>query len=229
MVSTTEDTIRVKTTLPSLPRSVNRHAVYTKRLILRPLSVVDLKPFHELRTQQAVMQWTSSGRVDRDISETQAKLAMFLEPNDTKTFNCAICLKTTGDFIGVVGVYDMKGHFSWPELGYMIKHEYWGQGFGTEFVQACIEEYARLPRVGVVLEVPKSTLDPDVKEMDEVDELLSAIIEVKNVASGRILQKCGFENFVEFLDLDPNNDKGETELAAFRWRPVKTVPNKLTV
>ncbi|KAJ3335592.1 hypothetical protein HDU93_004951 [Gonapodya sp. JEL0774] len=191
----------------------------TDRLVLRHLDLKDIGPLHELRTQEPVMRWTSAGRVDRDISETEQKLALFLPPNDLVTVNCAICLRDSGKFIGVGGVYRLKGDFGWPELGYMFRTEYWGKGFATEFVRAFLPYYAALPRIPARLSVSESTLvDGSAPGGGSVEELLVAVIETRNGPSHTVLKKCGFEHFLDFVDPEDSNQP-PINLMGFRWVP----------
>jgi RimJ/RimL family protein N-acetyltransferase len=150
-----EDWVSVRTTLPVLPQNLSRPHVTTPRLVLRPFETSDLDALWTLRQQPQVMQWTTAGRADLDREETAAKLALFLPPNDTKTFNCAICLKETGELIGQGGVHAFEQpagdaaagpQLGWPEVGYMIRHEFWGQGIATEFLAAFVRMYSGLPR-----------------------------------------------------------------------------------
>ncbi len=116
-----DDWVVVKTTLPIFPANAERPTVSTERLILRPWRPDDVAELHVLRTQPEVMQFTSLGRVDVDLAETQTRLDPFLPPNDTLTHNCAICWKETGEVIGSGGCHRRAGTFGWPEVGYMLR------------------------------------------------------------------------------------------------------------
>lgn len=110
-----DDFVLVNTTLPSLPlpRNAERPDVVTERLVLRALRADDLHAHHKLRTQPEVMIWTSTGRPDKDLTETQSKLDPFLPPKDAETFNFAICWRETGEFIGIGGSHRLKGVFGY--------------------------------------------------------------------------------------------------------------------
>lgn len=135
-----ETFIPIKTTLPiyPLPSAATRGQILTPRLLLRGLSQDDLEAYHTLRTDPEIMKWTVQGRPDRDLAETQEKLDLFLPPNDVLKSNWAICLRESGEFIGIGGVHIFASTFGWPELGYMIRREYWGRGLATEFLRGFV-------------------------------------------------------------------------------------------
>jgi RimJ/RimL family protein N-acetyltransferase len=85
------------------------------------------------------MHWTIAGRPDADLAETRAKLDTFLPPRDGEAYNCAICDRATGEVIGMGGCHNWTSSFGWPEVGYLIRSEFWGRGWGTEFLRGFCE------------------------------------------------------------------------------------------
>lgn len=215
----TEDFVKVKTSLPisPLPESHARAPLTTKRLILRPLAASDLEAMYVLRTQEDVMKWTSSGHIDPNIEATRDKLNLFLPPNDTKTFNCAICLKDTREFIGMGGCHQFPGEHGWPEVGYMLRKEFWGQGLASEFLAAWLQAWKELPRSQRESNIQKSIINDE----EEIQEHLIAITEETNSGSQRVLLKAGFERFREFDEEDVSEPNGIVKLVAFRYFPGK--------
>ncbi|POS76385.1 hypothetical protein DHEL01_v205210 [Diaporthe helianthi] len=216
-----EDWVSIRTTLPVLPPNSSRPNVTTPRLVLRPWDASDLDALYTLRQQPEVMQWTTVGRVDVDREETAAKLGLFLPPNDTKTFNCAICLKETGELIGQGGVHAFEQpagdatagpQLGWPEVGYMIRKEWWGRGIATEFLTAFLGMWSGLPRTGQVeRKVTASSAG--------VEEALVAVIDASNAPSQKILERCGFESFLSFRDVDARAQGETIDLVAYRYFP----------
>ncbi|KIY01026.1 uncharacterized protein Z520_03692 [Fonsecaea multimorphosa CBS 102226] len=182
-----------KTTRPDFP--VPASPITTARLLLRPIQQSDLEDFHVLRTKIEVMKWTSTGKVDVDKEATQIWMNRFLPPNDATTFNFAIEeLASPGKAIGVLGCHIAEP----PECGYMLRPEAWGQGFATEALQRWLQAWWELPRKEVTIE--------EADEGDAIDdsvvvvpEVLRADIDGKNIASARILAKCGFRRVAEEL------------------------------
>ncbi|ETI22638.1 hypothetical protein G647_06714 [Cladophialophora carrionii CBS 160.54] len=166
---------------PALPMT-------TARLLMRPIRQSDLEDFHILRTQIEVMKWTSTGKVDVDKEATQIWMNRSLPPNDATTFNFAIEeLSNPGTVIGVLGCHISEP----PECGYMFRTEYWGKGYATEAFKRWLQAWWELPTRIVAIEDadPGFSTDDDVVSVPEV---LTAVIDEKNVASARILANAGF-------------------------------------
>lgn len=228
-----ETWVTVHTTTPKLPPSASRPHVTTPRLLIRPLQASDLDGLHKLRTQPEVMRWSVAGRIDKDKDETAQKLAWFLPPNnDTKTFNCAMCWRETGEFIGIGGMHQRnrvgmdvgaEESFGWPELGYMFVKEYWGMGLATEFVRAFVQMWEVLEREPVEMTINrKSLVDDNVPSgtVPTVKGQLIAMIDKTNTASEKILRKCGFEKFIEFEESHQKRSNQTLTLQGFRWSPL---------
>ncbi|KAJ0108948.1 hypothetical protein J7T55_005495 [Diaporthe amygdali] len=219
--------VTVRTTLPTLPQSIFRAQVTTQRLILRPFTPSDLDALYTLRQQPEVMQWTTAGRVDADRAETADKLALFLPPNDTKTFNCAICLRETGEVIGQGGVHHFEQpadaaagpQLGWPEIGYLIRKEHWGKGIATEFLTAFLDMWTKLPREGLVVRQVTASSAESLSGAKMVDEQLVAVIDKTNGASQRILERCGFEEFLTLKEVDIRDPDKMIDLVAYRYFP----------
>lgn len=235
--------VTVHTTTPHLPPSNARTHVTTPRLLIRPLQPSDLDSLHKLRTQPEVMCWSAAGRVDADREETAQKLLPFLAHNDDtpSSLNCALCWRKTGEVIGMGGMHLLnrvgdddgdalpeKG-FGWPEIGYMFRSEYWGMGLGTEFVGAFLQIWEGLERKPVEMRVSVSSLGDDSVVTGgagrigtiaaTAKEQLIAVVESRNAASARILQKCGFEKFVDFKQKHQQDPNNILTLHGYRWCP----------
>lgn len=221
MGKTAETWAAVRTTIPRLPSSSARSVVTTPRLLIRPIEASDLDALHGLRTQPEVMVWTAAGRVDSDKDETASVLAAFLPPHDAEAFNCTLCLRETGEPIGMGGVHRMNTDkdYGWPEIGYMFKKEHWGKGLATEFVVAFLRMWDGLERVPIQLNVNPKTLATDDGQQTTVREQLLATADAKNVASQRILIKCGFEPFDDFEEENARDPTKVVRLLTFRYLP----------
>ena len=199
-----DDFIVIRASIPTTPFPPNsaREPITTDRLLLRPLQPDDLQALRTLRTQPEVMKWTKAGRIDQDIEETRSKLVPFLPPNDAITFNWAICLRDTGEFIGLGGCHLYPGSHGWPEVGYMLRKEVWGQGFATEFLTAWLRLWEQLPRSEREARVRRDTVGSGMSagEVPVVAERLIAVIPESNTASQKVVRKSGFERFCDLGD-----------------------------
>ncbi|KAL7816070.1 acyl-CoA N-acyltransferase [Trichoderma aethiopicum] len=214
----------VKTTLPArpLPLNASRAPVITKRLIIRALDAQDLDGLHSIRTQPEVMANNPQGRVDRDLEETRPKLNIFLPPKDESHYNFAICLKETGDIIGIGGCHQLKSMFGWPAMGYMFRKEFWGKGLATEFTRAWLDMWCQLPRAEVEIEVDQRSI-PEEEGKDV--EILTAFTSAENLASQKVLEKSGFERFLTWEEADLRNPDAQITLVAYRYFPNKQLAN----
>ena len=209
--------VTVKTTLPKAPHLSNadRVAVRTERLLLRPFTEDDLDALHALRLQPEVMYWTIQGKPDADIEATRKNLELHLPPKDQERYNWAICLKETGEFIGIGGSLGALPELGWPVLGYMLAKQHWGKGYATEFLKGFLDMWWALPREEVELKVEKSSVrgEGEVKE-----EFLSAITVDVNEASNKVLRKTGFELVKAFQEEDLHKSIAEDgKITLYAW------------
>lgn len=224
------DWVTVKTTLPKrpLPAYATREPVLTPRLLIRPVAAEDLLSIHKLRTQAEVMQWSSVGRVDADLAETQSKITPFLPPNDAHTFNFCIFLRETGAFVGEGGCHKFTGELGWPDIGYMFLKEHWGKGYASEFTRAFMEMWWALPREVCEVKVDGTTARaaPGAGEGEDlVEEMYIAITVPDNRGSQNVLEKAGFQRVRVWDEVDTRDPTGktmETLLAYAATKPRET-------
>ncbi|ODA81274.1 hypothetical protein RJ55_04238 [Drechmeria coniospora] len=185
------DLITVRSTLPAVPfPPPGRWPIFrTARLLIRPYAADDLEALHALRAQNEVMQWTSAGTPDATLDRTREMLAKKLD--DDINYGCVICLASTGEVIGSGGVGPRTGELGWPNMGYILRKEFWGRGYATEFTRCLLDVWWALPRAEVVVAVDRSTVAGSVAHGDVVAESLVAITIGENEASRHVLEKVG--------------------------------------
>jgi RimJ/RimL family protein N-acetyltransferase len=162
---------------------------------------------------------TPQGLIDKDLEVTRSRLAFFLPPNDEKTFQFAICLKKTGDMIGVGGCHSLNSVFGWPAIGYMLRKEYWGQGLATEFVRAWLGMWCELPRAEAEVEVYRDSMFSEHEGDGKTVEIMTSFTTADNVASQRVLEKSGFQHFLTWREPDLRNPDVEIALEGYRYFP----------
>ncbi|KAL7892236.1 acyl-CoA N-acyltransferase [Trichoderma sp. SZMC 28014] len=197
-MTTSKKWATIKTTLPERPQPPNATpspVTTTDRLLIRPLVPEDAHSLQVLRTQQ--------------------RLSPFLRPNDEKTYN-AICLKDTGEMIGMGGCHQMVSMFGWPAIGVMIRREFWGQGLATEFVKAWLEMWCKLPRAETELQVDRRTLLPGEGEEKSPEQMI-AFTRSDNIGSQRVLEKAGFERFLTWEEADMRDLETLVTLIGYRY------------
>lgn len=144
-------------------------AIHTERLILRKFTVDDVKSMFE--------NWANDKRVTEfltwephgSLKVTQEIVTNWVKEYESESnYNWAIELN--GKIIGSIGVVSLSEKDEAAELGYCSAFECWGQGLMTEAVRAVIGFLFFQVNVNrIVIEHA-----------------------VKNPASGRVAQKCGF-------------------------------------
>lgn len=138
--------------------------IETERLVLKPLSVEDAAD---------VFQWVADPEVNRfmiyPLYQNLEQVKSWLCKADAHHLEFGYYLKSNGKCIGSGGIG--KGKDGIHELGYNLNRDYWHQGYATEAAKAMIAWAYR--ELGV---------------HDFVASHAKA-----NIASGRVIQKCGFQ------------------------------------
>ncbi|MGG3573874.1 GNAT family N-acetyltransferase [Bacillus gobiensis] len=114
--------------------------IETDRLILRRFELTDV--------QSVFDHWLSDERVTdnrikgahKTVSETMKRVAKIVSEYDSKEF-CywAIKLKTSGELIGEIDLYNFDIATENCEVSYSLGYKWWNQGYGTEALRAVVE------------------------------------------------------------------------------------------
>ncbi len=143
----------------------------TERMFLRKISPDDLEPLARLIVDPEVMEYSLEGPLpckrSKEIIETMID-------NDKKYgFGaCAVINKTTGAWMGFCSLWLKKedGKLK-TDFGYRFFKEFWGQGYATESVSACLQYITkRFPYL-----VINSYIEPDNKGSLRVAEKVGMI------------------------------------------------------
>lgn len=163
----------------------------TKRLLLRPLNSNDAESMFQ--------NWTFDERVSKycrwyphkSIDETKQLLKMYLEQAENGfDYRWGIVLQETNELIGCIDVVDLSNDNKTATIGYVLSYKYWNNGISTEALSAVIE-----------------------KLFDEGIEIIKAEHHIDNIASGRVMEKCGM-NFT-------HNDKAQRKFGSAETCDVK--------
>ena len=133
----------------------------TARLRLRSATLHDVEAFHAiLGDPRAMAYWSTTPHVDREQTRAWVESMVSIPAADGEDF----VIERDGRVIGKAGLY------RFPEVGYILHPDHWGQGYATEALAAVIDRafsVHRLPR-------------------------LVADVDPRNAASLRVLAKLGF-------------------------------------
>ena len=139
--------------------------IETERMILRPLTVDDAND---------VFEWVGDPIVNRympySLYQNVEQVKAWIQSIKPEDHEFGFELKSTGKVIGAGSVH-LDPERNAYELGYNLNRAYWGAGYATEAAKAMIQWAHEV--IGV---------------HDFVANHANA-----NVASGRVILKCGFE------------------------------------
>lgn len=161
--------------------------LYTPRLVLRPLTEDDAG-----MVAQLAGEWLVASKTGRIPYPYELEMALDFIRAQHNAAECevifAVCRQSDDALLGCVGAsFDADS----AELGYWFGQAYWGQGFATEAAQALVPYIFSLPKITQMTS----------------SHLLS------NPASGRVLQKLGF-NEVARETVNWRNE-GQVELVKY--------------
>jgi [ribosomal protein S5]-alanine N-acetyltransferase len=160
-----------------VPTALAGVSIETVRLRLRALRDDDLADLVALIGNWEVVRWVSS--VPHPYTEADGRNWIAVVRKDHATGRprrFAIALKETDRLIGGVGLDGTAGDDSEePALGYWLGQSYWGNGYGREAVAAVIAHGFRT----LGLETIRAYTDPN------------------NLASQKVLLRCGLKNIGE--------------------------------
>uniref|UniRef100_UPI0030FE4C6A N-Acetyltransferase 1 n=1 Tax=Dematophora necatrix TaxID=2751867 RepID=UPI0030FE4C6A len=202
--------IDINTTQPLLAPSVYSKPLISERLIIRTYVHTDLLNYYTLDSQpepNVLGHLNHDEYYSTDLNSTLKKFNQFLTPWNKGLYYGIFTKKPDGqedDYIGAmyllgnVPAYPYKT--TWPSIHYMLKKEYWGQGYGTEAVKTFTSFWWSLPRVHTAYPRmdPSEIVWEDHQQLASpryAVELLKVAVESFNKASLGVLQKAGFEIF----------------------------------
>jgi ribosomal-protein-alanine N-acetyltransferase len=150
----------------------------TERLLLRRLDNSDINEVFALRSNSSTMQFIPRPLVQND-EEALAHITMINDKIDNNEgINWAITIKGNPKLIGIIGHYRIQPQNYRAEIGYMILPEFNGKGIVTEAIKVV---------VGYGF---------DEMKLNSIE----AIIDPRNFASERVLQKNGFVKEAHILE-----------------------------
>lgn len=156
-------------------------AIETERLLFRELLPSDAEAMFELDSDPDVVKYVGV-KPHTHINQTHELIEMIRQQYlDYGIGRWAAILKETNEFIGWAGlkyIKELNGRTNTYDLGYRFLKRHWGKGYGTESAQAFI--------------------DFGFNEM-KLDRI-SAYIDVENIASQKVLEKCGLTFTNTFMD-----------------------------
>ncbi|MHB8074719.1 GNAT family N-acetyltransferase [Desulfosporosinus fructosivorans] len=168
--------------------------VETERLILRQFTIDDAEELHAICNQLYILKWMPDWKIS--LEERKAWIR-WIEKQYSKTtpktvrIMLAVTLKPNTKLIGMVGVGNKSEVNNEIEIAYFVSEKYNHNGYIGEAVKAMAEwVFSNL----------------------KLDYLI-AIVELDNIPSQRVVEKCGFTKLETKMVLN----SGETEEKPFYY------------
>lgn len=152
----------------------------TERLVLRRPRLSDAAAIFEYASDPQVIHYMDYCP-RTDVSEVVKLLEKQPEKWKSGDLSWVLAVKPNDRPIGTIACW-LEGHMA--GFGYLLHQQYWGQGYATEAARAVVEWAISLPNIYRVW----------------------ATCDVENLASVRILEKCGlaFEGRLRCYSVRPN-------------------------
>jgi ribosomal-protein-alanine N-acetyltransferase len=165
----------------------------TSRLLLRAPKTADVEPLFAIQGDSEAMAFTFCSP---DREATAAHIGSYAARFGEDGFApWTVLLEAEGRVIGWGGLNKDPSAPEWGvEVAYYLDRAYWNQGLATELVRESLA-YA-FEELGL--------------------EEVGAFARPENVASVRVLEKCGFER-IRFV---PELERDEYRISAERWRAI---------
>ena len=145
--------------------------ITTERLLLRGIQETDVQDIYDCWMQDERVSRYMCWKASSDIEAVKEFVRFELDQMESNSwYRFIITLKETEKIIGTCLIFWNEEENAW-DISYNLGYEYWGNGYITEAMQA-VMDYA--------------TEELNVKEC-------VAAHAIENPASGRVIQKLGFE------------------------------------
>ena len=148
----------------------------TEHLVLRPFSFMDSEDFYKIASNPENLRFIFP--VQANLQESQHVLANYFMKHPLGIW--AICDKASEKMIGSINFEKIDAITGEAELGYFLRHDYWGHGLMTE----CVKNIVYL-----------AFTQFDLKR-------LYIITHLENKASQRVAEKTGFSCRRQFKGSD---------------------------
>lgn len=166
--------------------------IVTERLVLREFKEDDANELHKICNQKNILKWMPDW--ESTVEEIKDLIVWFkncLDDTDSNRIMLAVTSKANDKIIGMVGVGPKKEVDNEIEIAFYISEEFSNQGYISESARALIKW---------------------VFETKDIEYLI-AIVELDNMPSQRVIEKCGFSR----LEIKMIQNSGENDIKPFYY------------
>lgn len=151
---------------------LSRMEILTKRLLLREYRLDDWEAVHLYNSDADALKYEAWGpnSVIQTKAFVQACLDHAAEKRRTRV-ELVVCLQQTGQLIGGCGLLLGERRKGVATMGYTFNRDFWGNGYATEAAMAMVELSRSIMGIHTVFATCNS----------------------ENIASQKVLQKCGLQ------------------------------------
>ena len=113
---------------------MNTTILKTQRLVIRPITVLDLNYIHELHSLKETDEFNTLG-IPSGLEETKLLLDKWILANSkalTTNFTFAVTLHTENQMIGLIGINSGKAKYRNAEVWFKFHKNHWNKGYATE-------------------------------------------------------------------------------------------------
>ncbi|WP_422348534.1 GNAT family N-acetyltransferase [Flagellimonas sp.] len=113
----------------------------TERLLISPISLLDLEKIHELHSLPETDQFNTLG-IPKNIEETEQIVNDWIAKNnngESRHFTLKIESAANGKFIGLIAMNLGPPKFRIAEVWYKLHSNFWKQGYATESLHKLLE------------------------------------------------------------------------------------------
>jgi [ribosomal protein S5]-alanine N-acetyltransferase len=158
---------------------MNGAPIETERLVLREYVADDIDAVHAYASDPAVVEFMLWGPNTPDETAQFVERAIQCSTERPRTtFGLALTLRDGGTLLGGCGLHIREPAHSAAEIGYCLARPAWGRGYATEAAGALLE--FGFVQLGL--------------------HRIYAMCDTRNVASSRVLAKCGMRREGHFVE-----------------------------
>lgn len=118
-----------------------KEIIHTDRLYVRHLNYKDIKAFHEMQGDLAVMKYTTghAQSYEESVLDLEQVISCYTK-KENDFWVWAICLRETNEFVGTCAIVSSElGEGSEYEIGFRFLSKHWGNGFASEIINPLLE------------------------------------------------------------------------------------------
>lgn len=175
-------------------KHIGTKTINTNRLILRRFKVSDAYDMFKNWANDDVVTKYLTWNPHGDISVTKSLLEEWVKDyNIASTYNWVIQFKNNDEIIGGISVVKINEDDQCFEIGYCMSKDHWSKGIMSESLKAVIDYLFN--QVGA--------------------NKITAKHDIRNIASGKVMLKCGMSYVETLKNVEISNGKGCCDLNVY--------------